>query len=107
MCIVGDDEESRFLWGGGVFGRGASTTRTALVLLCDVVDAVVVGIKKAVLWRYESGVRGVHAQRSAAGVGAERKPFSLNEPQFVTLDHDSALVDNDGAGVIGDRKSVV
>ena len=72
-------------------------------MLCDVVDTVVVGIKRAVLWRYGSGVRGggVHAQRDAAGVGAERKPFSLNEPQFVTFDHDSALVDNDEAGVIG------
>ena len=53
------------------------------------------------LWRYGSGIRGVHAQRDAARVGAERKPLSLNEPQFVTLDHDSALVDNDEAGVIG------
>jgi len=40
-----------------------------------------------VLWRYGSGVRGlVHAQRDAAGLGAERKPLNLNEPQFVTLD---------------------
>ena len=71
------------------------------MLLCDVVDTVVVGNKRAVLWRYGSGVRGVHAQRDAAGVGAERKSFSLNEPQFVTLDHDSALVGKDEAGVVG------
>ena len=55
---------------------------------------------KAALWRYGSGVRGVHAQRDEAGVGAERKTLGLDEPQLVTLDHDSELVDNDEAGVV-------
>ena len=56
---------------------------------------------KAALWRYGSGVPGVHAKRDAAGVGAERKPLGLDKPQLVTLDHDSAFVDNDEAGVVG------
>ena len=38
----------------------------------------------------------------AAGVGAERKTLGPeDETQFVTLDHDLALVDNDEAGVVG------
>ena len=58
---------------------------------------------KAALWRYGSGVRGggMHAQRDAAGVGAERKTLGLDEQRFMTLEHDSALIDNDEAGVVG------
>ena len=50
------------------------------------------------LWEWRPGV---HAQRDAAGVGAERKPIGLDEPQLVTLDHDSELFDNDEAAVVG------
>ena len=107
MCIVGVDEESLFFVGWSSCGRGASTARrTALVLLCDVVDTAVVGITRL---KRRYGVMGVasgdpgrlHAQRDAAGVSAERNPESLDEPQLVTLVHDSALVDNDEEGVVG------
>ena len=50
------------------------------------------------LWEWRPG-----GARTAGCSWSRRraKPFSLNEPQFVTLDHDSALVDNDEAGVVG------